>query len=35
MYVNPFWAGVLVTISAECITVIVYAIITYLKGGGK
>jgi hypothetical protein len=35
MYVNPFWMGVLLTIVAEIIACIVYAIVQNSKGGKR
>ncbi|PWJ29510.1 hypothetical protein A8806_106249 [Faecalicatena orotica] len=32
MYVNPFWFGVLATVGAEILAIIVVAFIQYMKG---
>lgn len=35
MYINPFWAGVLVTIAAEAVLLIVAAAVAYNKEKNK
>lgn len=35
MYINPFVAGVLTTLFAECVLVIIYAVVSHITDDDK